>query len=338
MWTYFKLFIADLKDSSERLCAMPGTPGRLVIVLDMILCGVLYFAFPKEYFDFRLDLVPFRERKDYRTGHKGNIACRVLNDPSSRSILQNKYYLFCVLSDTFGRTCVQNLGLTPERFAAFTEGLDRFIFKPIDSYGGRGHKVYHLDGSLSPEEMYREIMAAPRGLLEPWIIQHDALNALYPNAVHVVRLHTIHDGSAKDIRIFGGTLAVATAGEVTNTSLHNTLAVRIDEATGELLTDALDYDNNLLSEHPVTHIPFRGYRLPYWDRVTDLVRRAAAAIPELPYIGWDVAFTPDGPIIVEGNANPAIDAQCGSWEPRGHEEHSWAIIRPYVQKKRAAGR
>lgn len=304
----------------------------------MILCGVLYMAFPKEYFDFRLDRVPFRERKYYRTGHKGNIACRVLNDPGSRRVLQNKYYLSRVLLKGFGRTCVQNLGLTWEDFVAFIRDADKFILKPIDSYGGKGHVIYHLDGSRKAEDIYQEILAAPRSLLEPWILQHDALNTLYPNAVHVARLHTIHDGDRKDIRIFGGTLAVATAGEVANTWLASTLAVRIDEKTGELVTDALDYDNHVIPEHPVTHVPFRGFRLPDWDRVIPLIKQAAATIPELQYIGWDIAFTPDGPVIVEGNANPAIDAQCGTWNPPGHSERSWEIIYPYVQRKRAAQR
>ena len=54
--------------------------------------------------------------------------------------------------------------------------------------------------------------------------------------------------------------------------------------------------------HPDTGVKFRGARLPDWKEAVELVRRAALAVPPARTIGWDVAFTPDGPYLVEGNA------------------------------------
>ena len=37
-----------------------------------------------------------------------------------------------------------------------------------------------------------------------------------------------------------------------------------------------------------------------------MVKKASKIIPEVKYIGWDVAITPDGPVIIEGNCYPGV--------------------------------
>jgi glutathione synthase/RimK-type ligase-like ATP-grasp enzyme len=39
----------------------------------------------------------------------------------------------------------------------------------------------------------------------------------------------------------------------------------------------------------------------------DMVKEAAKVIPEMGYVGWDVAFTPNGPVLVEANDFPGHD-------------------------------
>ena len=54
--------------------------------------------------------------------------------------------------------------------------------------------------------------------------------------------------------------------------------------------------------HPQTGVAFDGFRLPWWREALDLVRRAQRCFPELATLGWDVALTEAGPVIVEANA------------------------------------
>ena len=56
-----------------------------------------------------------------------------------------------------------------------------------------------------------------------------------------------------------------------------------------------------VSAHPKTKIPFEGVRLPFWAEACHLVRQTAVKFIPIRTIGWDVALTPDGPVIVEGN-------------------------------------
>ena len=60
--------------------------------------------------------------------------------------------------------------------------------------------------------------------------------------------------------------------------------------------------------HPASGTVFKGYVLPDWNQLKELIFTAAAKVPQLRFIGWDLAHTQDGWVIVEGNENCYIIA------------------------------
>lgn len=57
-----------------------------------------------------------------------------------------------------------------------------------------------------------------------------------------------------------------------------------------------------LHEHPNTGVRLDGIAVPDWPRCRDLTLAAhAAAFPRFAFLGWDVAPTPDGPVLIEAN-------------------------------------
>lgn len=55
--------------------------------------------------------------------------------------------------------------------------------------------------------------------------------------------------------------------------------------------------------HPITGAQVLGRRLERWQDLLDLALRAHAGFPNRILVGWDLALTPDGPVMLEGNAN-----------------------------------
>ncbi len=56
-----------------------------------------------------------------------------------------------------------------------------------------------------------------------------------------------------------------------------------------------------IDHHPITGRRIEGLCVPNWPSMCDLACRAAMTVLPARTIGWDIANTPDGPCIVEGN-------------------------------------
>ncbi len=62
-----------------------------------------------------------------------------------------------------------------------------------------------------------------------------------------------------------------------------------------------------LDAHPITGAPITGRVLPDWPLMLETVLKAHLAFADRPFIGWDVALTDRGIVIVEGNAAADTD-------------------------------
>jgi hypothetical protein len=59
--------------------------------------------------------------------------------------------------------------------------------------------------------------------------------------------------------------------------------------------------------------------LPDWEAALQHIKVAHEACSNFVFVGWDIAFTPHGPMILEGNANwDAATYQTLRGEPLGH--------------------
>ena len=81
----------------------------------------------------------------------------------------------------------------------------------------------------------------------------------------------------------------------------------VDEATGIVRAPAIDKTKVLYQNHPATGSPIQGFQFPFWEEAKEMVRQAAGRVDGMGYIGWDIAFAPDGPKIIEGNNFPGHD-------------------------------
>lgn len=55
--------------------------------------------------------------------------------------------------------------------------------------------------------------------------------------------------------------------------------------------------------HPVTKTQIVGFKIPYWEEIIKMVTEAAWIVPQVRTVGWDIAVTKSGPLIIEGNDN-----------------------------------
>ncbi len=74
---------------------------------------------------------------------------------------------------------------------------------------------------------------------------------------------------------------------------------RLGQMTGDgLRTSHLRYDH-----HPLTQEPLCGRLMPLWPDIKALALAAHRAVNHRAAVGWDIALTPTGPVVLEGNTN-----------------------------------
>lgn len=77
----------------------------------------------------------------------------------------------------------------------------------------------------------------------------------------------------------------------------------IDVKTGIVGNPAVNIYGHEFLYRPDTYIPLFCLQLPDWDRAVALVSKLMDVVPQINYVGWDLAHTASGWIMVEGNDN-----------------------------------
>jgi hypothetical protein len=74
---------------------------------------------------------------------------------------------------------------------------------------------------------------------------------------------------------------------------------RLMDARGKVDSNALLIER--IEEHPDSSFRFREFVVPQWQALREAATNAANAFPDFRTVGWDVALTGSGPMILEGN-------------------------------------
>lgn len=161
-------------------------------------------------------------------------------------------------------------------------------------------------------------------ILQKRVVQHDEMNRLNPNAINTVRIVT----AIKDNKpyVFSSLLRVGTSqsGDVDNWAKGG-LAIGINEdgslkKYGYYKPAYAIHNNPKEVSHPDSGIVFSDFIIPYYNEIIELVLRAHQFITCIQTIGWDVAVTPNGPLIIEGNDNWELSLMQGC---NGGLRNSW---------------
>lgn len=212
-----------------------------------------------------------------------------------------------------GRTLAPMNG-KPTSMKRALESLPVGCYACKQSSGGKGVGFFKVEKTADEELLlnngkntYEELVEACQSgiyLLQDYVVQHEAISAIAPNSVNTIRIATMRYNV--NAHVFYALLRLSSKADmgVDNASQGGTF-VGIDLETGKLLDEGLYfYEHHHDAEHPVSHVVYSGYQIPYWEQVTAMVKRLHELFPGSIIIGWDVALTEQGPIVLEANTKP----------------------------------
>lgn len=262
----------------------------------------------------------------YRCESKGGILALLKERRPPRSIVSDKV----IFAEHCRRCSVPTIPVIAAArngrvdWAGDEDDLRRDWFvKPIDGKGGRGIERWDYDGddrfrgaggeTVQRAELVKRIAArsVDRPLfVQPRIASHPELQDLSNGALSTVRALTCLNEHGEP-ELHGAVLRMAVGGNHVVDNFHaGGIAAAIDLETG-LLGPAsnLGVDARLgwLDAHPDSGAVIRGRRFPRWEEFAPFVQRAHRAFADRFVIGWDVAMTAEGLLVVEANGSPDLD-------------------------------
>ncbi|MEN9576606.1 MAG: hypothetical protein RL514_4461 [Verrucomicrobiota bacterium] len=137
-----------------------------------------------------------------------------------------------------------------------------------------------------------ELCSREAYLLQPLLTNHPDLRALLP-VPRLITLRVITARVAADATLLYTVLEVPEHDEGT-----------WQFANVNVVTGAIEPSQNpwaKLAKQPGLLGSALGACVPEWPRCRELVLAAHRLTPDVPMVGWDLAITPDGPLIIEGN-------------------------------------
>ena len=285
---------------------------------------ILHGTFYEEY-----DLYGFAgksdaERREYLTDAVRDRICRRVNSRSGERIVASKWLTYCRLSHYYHRH-IWLLGThNLEEVAAAGATAGRLVAKPTDRCGGRG--VQLLTGGTAAE--WHQLLKDKHGwLIEERIGQDARLAQWNPSSVNTIRMNTfLHNGN---VRFFTSFIRTGRQGQFVDNGAMGGIFASIDTNDGTIFTDGYDETGTAYQVHPDSGTPYRGQQIPRWQELLTLTEEMARQMPDMVYIGWDMALTPDGWEPVEANRGEFVAQQVTQQRGLRHQFEQACGLHPH---------
>lgn len=275
---------------------------RLWILIDMLYSSVVYEIAFQDYQDWDFYDLKRAERRTYMSHPKSNHLALKLNHPDFRDKLADKSQFNAEFAEFLGREWIDVRDSSVEQIEAFVTGHGAVMAKVPDSLGGIGIAKREASQISDYAAFREELLAGRQFLLEQLIPQHDQMSLLCNTSVNTLRVISFFDG--EDVHIIASVLKIGNGGAIDNFS-HGGMYTMLDEH-GVAHYAAFDGENRTFTVHPVTGTSIVGFQVPMFDEVLRFVDRIARVVPQVPYVGWDIAISPAGPVVIEGNYNTGV--------------------------------
>ncbi len=297
-----------------------------VFVLTFIKKGFPFYYFGR--FVYRKESGNF---KDYISTKEyyNIIESKKLNCKTYNSILGNKliFQLFCeknnlpipkMLSYNFNKTFY----FQGESFEIYNkiQLLDYFLnvfkvlkkeslfLKPFNGKAGNGIYLLNYNELENQINSFGEILLNNFYIHQEVIEQHSEINKIYSKSINTLRIMTYIDNSG-NTQFLETFMRFGVGNNVVDNMGGGGFYVPINMDQGVLYKEGyqdLKYGGRILNKrHPDTNYQFSGFKIPFFHVAHNLCLNLTKLVPNK-LSGWDIAITPNGPLIVEGNSNPGI--------------------------------
>ncbi len=300
-----RIFSINLRNMFATVNRISKKTGRMriIILIDMIWCGFKYLAGYIDYELFAMYELNAKQRETVLTRGKNDRYIKKLNDRNYWHLLQNKEEFNKKFIKFIGRDFLFLNNENKEEFKKFIINKKEIMVKPLLGACGKGiEKINVSDYQI--DDLYEKLLKNKQVLLEEVVIQNEIMKKMHPHSINTLRIVTILKDSQP--RVVVSYMRIGNGKAVDNFNSGG-MVVPVEVETGKIKYPALDKKGELYEKHPMTGENIIGFLVPEWNEVLQLAQQAASEIPQLGIVGWDVAISEKGPVLIEANHFPGHD-------------------------------
>lgn len=267
------------------------------IAVDMLWQAGFHGVGFQDYIDYDFAILTREERATYMTSPISNRLSLIFDDPAYRHVFHDKVAFNRAFAEHLHREWMVVEEDNSDDVQAFAQRHGAIVTKQPLGRAGLGVHRYHVAGFHDWTAFHRGLLERDEILVEEIIRQHHDLAALCAGTVNTTRVTTFFDGETTHI------LAMAQKfgrGAVSDQNAFGGFYAMLDES-GRATGAGYDSCGRVYETHPESGIRISDFQLPMFDEVVAFVDRVARVVPQVRYVGWDIAVTPEGPVLVEGN-------------------------------------
>ena len=188
---------------------------------------------------------------------------------------------------------------------------EKLVFKPNAGTHGDGfYKLEYCDGTIFAngeaidEAGLEKLLMSQRStyVVTEYIDMHPELKKIYPKTVNTIRIMVLNE-NCDDPKIGHVYMRIGSSktGYTDNVG-YGGICCYADRETGRYYDGETIVDHKFYpcEAHPDTGVPIEGY-FPNWDKVVEGLKEISLQMPQLEYLGYDIAITEEGFKIIEIN-------------------------------------
>ena len=276
----------------------------LLLAADTLWCVLRYGFAMTDYRNFKIYNRTGKERKEYVGAADEDRLYSIVSPAKYKKRYTIKPDFLRDFAAYTKRECVVPGKDSFEDFCGFLDRNPVFMSKPYDGLGGADVEKMHAE-DIKDRKAHYDYAAENRIFFEQLVKQHPEMNTLCATSVNTMRMMTLNDRGTP--RLLWAGLRVGNGINAVDNFHAEGMAVKIDLETGTLVGEAINKENETFVAHPTTGVVFDGFRVPFFREAKEMVLQAALESDKILMVGWDVAISEDGPLVIEGNRRPGFD-------------------------------
>lgn len=261
-------------------------------------------ANPEEYFLLGLSECDDKQQKAFVTDKfmymtMGKLVSRKKHDAE----IEDKFNFYNLAKPYFKRVVIKVNGPGDyDEFAKMALTVHDLILKPLDASMGSGIFAAYVNSEDEAKKVFESLMdKGGSWVVEERIKQSAEMAVWNSSSVNTVRFLSFNNKKTgfHGMKPF---LRTGRKGAVVDNAGSGGVFANVDVATGRLSTCGIDEMGRRYECHPDSGVKFEGWQIPRYDELVSTVKEMHLNImPDHPYIGWDMALTDEGWVVIECN-------------------------------------